>query len=269
MTFPISPRVVYRKNPLESVVCQLRFPTILRIDAETPAAFQERVRAQYPHLQERPAFDLGSALPPGLGLPPEVANIINAEISSGLRNMSYDFATADELWKITLHRDFLALTTTRYVRWEDFRAHLQFAVQALIEEYSPAFYTRIGLRYKDVIVRAALGLQGRPWSDVLQPHIAAELFSPDVAAAVVNAVHQVTINLEQGPGQVQIRHGLGAATNQDDVPYVIDSDFFTVQRTETSDAFDRLDYFNSQAGRLFRWCIQERLHDALGPEPVI
>ena len=264
MTFPGSPRVIYEKNPLETVVSQLRFPPILRIAAET-TVYQERVRERYPLLQERPGFDLGM-----MGLPPEVAKVVSAELPLALRggHAVFDFATADEVWKISLSQDFLALTTVRYVRWEEFRAHLQFALQALLEEYSPAFFTRIGLRYRDVIRRPVLGLQGCAWTELLQPHIAAELSSPAVADAVVRAVHDVTINLEKGLGQVRIQHGLGEASDAADVSYLIDADFFTEERTETSHALERLDYFNSQAARLFRWCIRDRVHEAMGPRPI-
>lgn len=46
--FPVAPRVVYDKSPLVEVVCQLRFPTVLRIEAEVPSAFQEAVRSRFP-----------------------------------------------------------------------------------------------------------------------------------------------------------------------------------------------------------------------------
>jgi len=270
MTFPVSPRVIYQKNPLEVVICQLRFPPILRIDADSPVGYQERVRQQYPLLNERPAVDLGLALPAELKLPPEVAKILGAELGSALRgsNTVYDFASADEIWKITLSRDFLAVTTGHYEKWEDFRARLKFALQALLEEFAPAFFTRIGLRYRDVIKRSDLGLAGRAWVDLLQPHIAAELSSPSVAGAVIRAVREVTINLERGLGQVRIRHGLIQGRDPADAPYIIDADFFTDQRTETGDALERLDYFNSQAGRLFRWCIRDLVHEAMGPRPL-
>jgi len=48
MPFPDSKRAFYGKNPLEEVVCQLRFPPILRIEVETPAVFQDKVRQVFP-----------------------------------------------------------------------------------------------------------------------------------------------------------------------------------------------------------------------------
>jgi len=271
MTFPPVARVVYEKNPLEAVICQLRFPPILRIGAEEPARYQERIRDRYPLLRERPTFDIGAALPEILSLPPEVAKLLNTELVQALPlggQTVYDFLTADEVWTITLARDFLAVTTKMYRRWEEFRGRLEFALDALIAEYSPAFFTRAGLRYRDVIRRSTLGLQGLPWSEVLTPHIAAELSSPDVANAVTQASHQTTINLAGQIGQVRIQHGLGGGKDRDEVPYIIDADFFTEQRTETNDALGRLDNFNREAAWLFRWCITDRVHQALGPRLI-
>lgn len=56
MLFPPTQRVIYHKNPLVEVVCQLRFPTILKIDAEIPVAFQEAVRSTSQTI--RPRFNM-------------------------------------------------------------------------------------------------------------------------------------------------------------------------------------------------------------------
>ena len=41
-------RCIYRKNQLAEVVCQLRFPEILKIETAVPADFQEAIRDEYP-----------------------------------------------------------------------------------------------------------------------------------------------------------------------------------------------------------------------------
>ena len=43
-------RMIYAKRQLVEVICQLRFPEILSIDASEPAAFQDRIRREYPCL---------------------------------------------------------------------------------------------------------------------------------------------------------------------------------------------------------------------------
>ena len=42
-------RVKYQKCPLLEVKYQLNFPTILSIDAEEPAKFQELIRSDFPN----------------------------------------------------------------------------------------------------------------------------------------------------------------------------------------------------------------------------
>src|SRR5713226_162290 len=56
MPFPDSQRVIYDRNPLEEVVCQVKFPPILKIDSAAPAAFQDEIRGTYPLLQEVPGI---------------------------------------------------------------------------------------------------------------------------------------------------------------------------------------------------------------------
>ena len=44
MLFSDRPRQHYARSALREVICQLRFPTILSIAANEPAAFQEAIR---------------------------------------------------------------------------------------------------------------------------------------------------------------------------------------------------------------------------------
>ena len=46
-------RCIYRKNQLQEVICQLRFPEILSIGVNVPAAFQDAIRDEYPQYSAR------------------------------------------------------------------------------------------------------------------------------------------------------------------------------------------------------------------------
>jgi len=72
--FPPSPRVIYQHAPLTQVICQLRFPLLLRIESEPPADFQERIRHLFPLLER-----IQQQIPE---LPPEIAQIIGIAIKS-------------------------------------------------------------------------------------------------------------------------------------------------------------------------------------------
>lgn len=176
------------------------------------------------------------------------------------------FTSLDEQWKLELARDNLTLVTSSYYRWEEFFERLSAAIRALRELYSPAFYTRIGLRYRDVIDRAELGLGSLSWSELVKPHIASILATPDGENADAFLGHGV-IPLDQYEGRVRIIYGLGQLPTGK-IGFFIDSDFFTEARTNANDAGTTLGYFNECGLRLFRWCITDELHRAMGPRAV-
>jgi uncharacterized protein (TIGR04255 family) len=259
MPFPDSPRVIYATNPLEEVICQLKFPPILRIDSELPAGFQDRLRQDYPVLLE----NLGIQQ---LNLPPQIAKLIGNDFPGIPGGRVYQFASTDGIWKVGLSRDFVALSTLRYARWEEFKSRLNALVIALVDQYRPAFLARIGLRYRDVIRRSQFGLSEAPWTDLLATHILGELADANVAPSIQLTTRNTLFALPEAEGRVRMIHGLVQFTGSVEKCYSIDSDFFTEQRAEVGNVFDILNVFNRQAGKLFRWCITKQLHEALGPQ---
>src|SRR5213592_535127 len=140
MLFPESQRVIYEKSPLEEVICQLRFPPILRIDTEVPAEYQEKIRREFPLFAEPQDTEAS------LGIPPEIARLLGGGEIPIRVGKSSQFLSADEQWKVTLTRDFMALSTRKYERWEQFKVHIEKPFDALVSHYQPAFFTRVGLR---------------------------------------------------------------------------------------------------------------------------
>ena len=258
MVFPEAERVLYGTNLIEEVICQLRFPPILRIDSGGAADFQDAIRADYPLYSEEESI-------PELPLPAPLAKALN--IGQQGASPARKFTSADGQWTIALAQNFVALSTEHYERWEGFHERLRQAVDALEQVYRPAFYTRVGLRYKNVIQRSKLGLGDDPWSALLAPAILSELRS-DLAAAVREVNHVAVISLDDVGGTVRIRHGLAREVETGDEVYGIDADFFTDERTERDAINDRLGYFNTQAARFIRWCLTDRLHRAMAPQLI-
>jgi uncharacterized protein (TIGR04255 family) len=263
MGFPDSPRVVYRKNPLAEVTCSLRFPSILKIDSESPAAFQDAIRTDYPLYAEAPLAN--AQIPPNL--PPEMVKFVQGLGAFGQVGRRHEFATDDRKWQITLTREALALKTTEYRRWEEFRERFLTVNDAFERLFRPASYVRVGLQYVDVIRRSALRLEGVSWAELLKPHIAGELSVPEIAEQIDSASRQVHIRIDDSETYVTIKSGIAFAEPAKEKCFLIDSDFHTHGRTEKPHVPSTLDTFNRMAGRLFRWCIHQRLHDALEPQP--
>jgi uncharacterized protein (TIGR04255 family) len=262
MPFPVASRVRYAHHPIEFILCQLRFPPILRIDAEVPSRFQDAIRDRYP------LYEAGAliGLPPGL--PPEVANLISQGLPLGPGQRSHRFIDATGNWTLTLDRENLTLHCRRYESWEEFNNFFAPSLNALRGVYSPPFFLRTGLRYRDVIRRSEHRLEGVEWSDLLQPWIAGPYFSPDVSRDIERTAHQALIRLSDGEARVLVNHGVILDERSKEPCYVIDADFFDETRTGDSDAIARLENLHRQARYFFRWCITDRLHAAMGPEPI-
>ena len=152
MPFPKVKRVKYNKCPLENVICQLRFPPILQIDSQTPYMFQDKIRNQFPNYEE--GVEVQQELNTNINWVTS-EQIINpmAKISS---NKNYIFFSEDDSWQINLTKNFLSVSTTKYVTWEDMIKKIKLPLNALLEIYKPAYFSRIGLRYVDVFCRSVL-----------------------------------------------------------------------------------------------------------------
>ena len=262
MAFPETERVIYRKNPLAEVAVQLRFPPILKIDAEPPAAFQDVIRSEYPLYTLTPA---GNPIPPAI--PPQIRNLIR---SMGMRSAPgrHLFEAEDRAWQVALTRESLELRTTVYRRWEEFRDRAGELRAAFEQVYEPAFYGRLGLRYVDVVRRSLLDLVDVPWSELLNPHVAGELSAPELANGIDRVSRELHCRLDGDNWYLTLKTGIVLADPEKEPCFLIDSDFHTHKRTEMADVARVLDVFNRTSGRLFRWSIRQRLHDSLEPEPV-
>jgi len=264
MAFPHSQRVIYERCPLAEVVAQLKFQPILRIDSEAPAAFQETIRATYPQYANVPQ-PLPVGVPPNT--PPQIVSMMQG-LGAAHLGTRHRFASQDGRWEVFLARESLELRTIKYDRWEDFRQRLEQLRESLQRIYAPGAYLRIGLRYVDVIRRSALGLQDVPWSELLTPHIAGVLASPELAPSIDGTGSQTHCSLGDNTfltiKALLVKH----ATEGPELCFMIDADFHTHQTTEIADAANRLDGFNQMGWRFFRWCIQQRLHDAMEPHNI-
>jgi len=253
--FPPTPRVYYHKAPLVQVTCQLLFPAVLRIERDVPAEFQERIRHAFP------LFERANPFMPQL--PPEIIRALpNANLPI------YRFLTEDRKSTVELTPQSVALTTMSYRYWEKFVQQLTPALDALEEIYEPSFFTRIGLRYQDLIERSRIDLEGVPWSRLLRTEILGELAIKEIeenALAVSRALH---FKLPSVGGGVLLRHGFGSAQGRSEVGYVIDLDFATEQKTEVANVQSVLSHLHERVGRAFRWCVTDELHTALDPIPI-
>jgi len=258
MRFPDSERVRYKQNPLVEVICQLRFKRLLKIESDLPAVFQEKIRKAYPDTREATTVST---------LPPQLAQLVGLE-PGAIGQRAFDFLTADSTWKVSLTSHFIAVTATEYRTWEDFKARLDPIVDAFCDVYDVGSFTRIGLRYRDVIQRSKLNLSGKRWAELLNGDLVGELREQSFEQAAKHAARELVLGLDFDEASVRLYHGFAQLQGTEESCYLIDSDFFREQETERADVKAILDRFNREAGRLFRWSIADPLHNSMEPERV-
>lgn len=254
MRFPESERVHFEKDTIVEMIAQLRFPQILSIGTDPPAAFQEMVRSEYPIYERQGALG---------GAPEEIASLLERLQFSPPETVTHWFRTEDGAAALSLGAAFIAITVTKYPGWDLVHERLERAVAALQKAYVPPFFERIGLRYRDVIKRDDVGLGDRSWADLLHPGLVTLLgadlgIDPSKDRIVTDAL----LHLEEPEdAMLHIRHGFGGNGSN---TYELDADFYVESRTEIGGALALLDNLNHQEGNFFRWAIGEDLRNALG-----
>ena len=240
LNFPRQRELRLRKAPLAEVICQIRFPPILRITREEPSSFQEIIRKRFPILEMEQGFALRM---PGLGSP-EAA-------SAETQRRIFRFQAADHLVSITLAPDFCAVSTNRYSHWSDFAADLALASEATLSVYEPAFASRIGLRFVNRFTRANTGAQdvGELWG-MLRPGLVAPLHGEawsDPSSMLLQLV------VPDDPAKLAIRTAYGV---EDGEPFlVLDFDYFEEGGLPLDDLLTRCGRYHAIIYDAFHWCV--------------
>lgn len=263
MPFPEAKRVIYKKNPLSSVICQLRYPSILKIDSEVPSAFQDSITPEYPLYTEKTGFQQEISS----GLKARFTPEIMEHLTRTSVTKDHEFCGEDGIWKINLTRTFLSISTPKYTRWEDFTKRFQSSYAALLAIYRPPFFTRIGLRYVDIFDRSKLGLQDENWTELLQKHFLG-LLSTSVGDKVRSCENVYEISLLDEESIVRITTSFVKNVQSNEQCYMVDSDFYVPKRISPEKAFDRLHFLHQRATRLIQWIITPKLHNAMEPQEI-
>ncbi|NCB63293.1 MAG: TIGR04255 family protein [Clostridia bacterium] len=262
MLFAEGARYQYTRSPLIEVICQLRFPTILSIGAKDPADFQEAIRHEFPRYAARqelppPTVSGAGTASPKVEQPPAITN--------------HNFISADGLWKLNLTKDFIALSTLRYTRWEDFAARLDKPLAQFIQFYEPSFFERIGLRYVNAVSRKNLGLEDSLWDDLIQPMHLGVLCEPDVDETTVTKSSVDTeltltdgchFKCHAGPGL------LNGGKQDQEIKFILDADYSVAGSMTADKVPGLLQNMHEHADSFFRAAITDELFNALGPVPA-
>lgn len=264
MLFHDGERVIYKNNPLIEVVCQLRFPTILSISATDPAAFQDKIRVAYPmYAAQSDSTSLGTDNP-------ALGQTIFPMFSNQNTTKNHSFVSADGQWKINLTNSFIALSSINYQRWEEFYARLLDVLEVFEEEYSPSFYSRIGLRYIDAFSKSKLNLEGTPWTDLISSKFLGPLSAEDVDENLVtNYGMDIETVLDNGVDFMKVHAGFGVSIDlPQEKQFIVDSDFYCPSQTEIMPAKEKINSLHDYSSKLMRGIVLPKLHDSMEPTSI-
>ena len=255
-------RCLYRKNQLNEVICQLRFPEILIIGTNAPAAFQEEIRDEYPRY-----FSRKEAPAPRIVGTPGSFKLENQPMT-----VNHQFTSEDGVWRINLTSRFISLACTRYTRWENFAKQLDKPLAAFIKTYHPAYFERVGLRYLNFFSRKALGLEGVPFRELFSPCYLGPLADEDVSE---RASTRCSVDTElgiRGGCRVKLHAGPGlikqAQQTDQEIRFIFDQDLFMPGKVPVNLSAGALETLHSQAYAIFRGAITDTMHKSLNPEEI-
>lgn len=239
-------RCVYSKNQLIEVICQLRFPEILSIETNIPAAFQEAVRDRFPIYNVR------------------------KENNGDRQTNNHQFSTADGALRINLTSKFISLSCNRYTCWEEFAAILDKPLVSFIQIYKPAFFERIGLRYMNIISRKELSIEEYSFNELINSPYCGILCVDNILETDTSLCSMDADIAIQGGCRLKLHSGLGKITQNGhadpEIKFILDEDFYMQGNVAVNTSAGALQTLHCQAYPFFRSAISKTLHDAMEPQ---
>ncbi len=245
----------YEINPIFEVICQLRFHTILKI-SEPPVSFQDKIRNEYPD------YRLDPVVPDGV-----------FPMFIGASEVQHRFVSEDGVWQVLLAKDNISLTNFGgYTSFEDFSCRLDAILDAFDSEYSPSAYSRIGLRYRNLIARSVFPqIKSLEWKKLIPEYIAPELHDGNIGESKVYGFEKKII-LQEDNEKINVFHVLQKMSGElhgtefeDELAYIIDIDSYTEEKINDRNILrNAVQSFKQNIQNIFRYSISDELHSALG-----
>lgn len=245
-------RVKYKKSALREVIFQVRFPSILKISAEEPSAFQELIRAKYPLYTDNRNDTIVN---------------VNGQEQTVSRVHNHQFVSADGLSKVNLTNSFVAVSTLAYDRWELFKEECERVLNLFGQVYNPTVVLRVGLRYKDVITRSKWGLDAVSWSELINEK---ELgIMSDFSEEKVN-IYALDFEMVADDNVVEHRHFelIRENTSPNEKSFLIDCDYYSQGILRLDGVMVIAEQLHDHSSNFIRSVISDRLNDAMEPESI-
>ena len=246
--------VLLSHAPLDTVLCQVRFPPILSIGKDDfVAPFQEAIRKDYPLTEQWMVQSLPFPFQAPGGAPPQGLPITK----------TYRFSTPDRSWRLNLAPDSLSLDTSRYTHRTEFLERLSQALTTLAAHVPLTHWSRLGIRYVDRIRGENLARV----PEFFRPEMLGILGMDGIGKHLKQGLSEALLEVEEG--NLAIRYGLlpgGKTIDPLGIPvdpadsWILDLDGFqehaeTLKPFETQDVIAQTEALSKRIYAFFRWMV--------------
>jgi uncharacterized protein (TIGR04255 family) len=243
--FPEVERIELKAPPLELVICQLRFPTILALAAnQPPDEFQRRIRATYPiaRWQQRTNLEVSAEAAARVAVSP-----------------FWSFEDRESRWTVSLGHNFISLESKNYRRFDDFIARFLEVFDIAKSLYPIELRERLGLRYVDRIARAKQPTLPFDWPTRVQREI---IPLRTMRGESEPQLGNIEVRFSFGDHFLTLRSayvdtGFSGATESE---LILDFDCYTEQRGNLDGIDTLLREFRAISYRAFRWAIEDLIN---------
>ncbi|WP_316367690.1 TIGR04255 family protein [Candidatus Thiodiazotropha sp. CDECU1] len=237
LNVPTEQSVRYNINFIQTAVCELKFPVLLELEEKPPTEFQGALRKDFPIFKKSKTVS------------------IHVGGSTDLP-LSYAFESRDKKWVVALKPDSLVIETTSYTEFADFRTKIDRILHLIGGMLDTEFFTRVGLRYINVIDLEDGEVDGWVNEKLIAPLIGGEL---GTLTKYVSEIHGAFSD-----GRYSFRHGLDSdQLDASKIRYILDFDYYD-EGIDYNDALELLTKFNAQNFSFFKWALGEKALHKLG-----
>ena len=262
-------RVRFKHSPLDKVICQLRFPTILKIDQTPPADFQALIEERFPYFA-----DNGTDAQEPFEVQLNGAQEMPFSVAIGgiqQQRKAYSFLAKDNDFVVTLARNFLSLSTQKYDGWENFYSRVDFILKAFVKVYGKKELTRVGIRYINAISKRGLGIpESTSWSELIRSSLLGVMCDSELAQYVKGLNSTFFLKDVDLSVDMQVLSGIFLKTDSTPVQevFLIDCDTFSTGKNDTDNVMSLLNRLHDKPSSFLRRAITEKLYEIMEPEEI-
>ena len=227
--------VEYDHNLIDIAVCELRFPTLLKLESDPPVKLQTNLRKKYPHY--------------------EVGNKVDLINKNAPQTRYYQFVSKSQSWKISLTSSSISLETVAYKNFADFNQRLTELLNEIRTFIDSDFFTRIGLRYVN-----SVPVNNGNLGDWVNPELVSIVEGGSLGK--LNKFGS-EIRGNTNSGNYTFRHGIKSIGEISIKEYLLDFDYYR-ENVEYNEVNSLIDQFNKINFSFFHWCLGPKTIGKLG-----